>query len=129
MSEQITSLIERYAASYMAGDAEAIAAMCEDPFLAVRNGAAIHLADRGAIVAHFAANMAAYRAAGAASAEPLEIVVLEQGEVAVLATVSWVVRGSDGTPIRRFRTSYQLAGDPLRILAYVNHDPRPRVGP
>lgn len=107
----------------MASDAETVADMCEIPFLAVRSGEAFHLLDREAIVGHFAANMLAYRSAGAAAADIVDIDVHEQGTEAVLATVHWHVRAPDGTMIRDFRTSYQLvAANSWRILSYVNHD-------
>ena len=107
----------------MASDTQSVADMCEIPFLAVRSGEAFHLLDRQAVVDHFAANMLAYRSAGAAAADLVDIDVQEQGTEAVLATVHWHVRAPDGALIRDFRTSYQLvAADPWRILSYVNHD-------
>ena len=113
----------RYAERYMAGHAEAVADLCEVPFLAVRSGTAFHLPDRQAVVGHLAHNMAGYRSAGAASADIVAIDVQEQGTEAVLATVHWHVRAADGTVLRDFRTSYQLlVADPWRILSYVNHD-------
>ncbi|MES2208621.1 MAG: DUF4440 domain-containing protein [Chloroflexota bacterium] len=123
MTLELGSFFERYAERYMAGDAEAIADMCEAPFLAVRSGKAFHLPDREAVVGHLATNMTAYRSAGAASADIADIDVQEQGSEAVLATVHWHVRGPDGTMVRDFRTSYQLVvADPWRIVSYVNHD-------
>jgi hypothetical protein len=124
MHGHLRTLLERYAERYLAGDADAIADMCDVPFIAVRGGVPIHLLDRGALVEHFAANIAGYRAARAATAEIAHLDVLAQGEGAALATVSWHVIGVDGGTIREFRTSYQLAGiDDWVILAYVNHDP------
>lgn len=128
MSDDVTTLLERYAERYMAGDADAIAAMCEVPFLAVRRGALIHLGDREAVVAHFAANIAGYQSTGARSADILAIDALPLGDLARFATVTWHVGAADGSTIREFRTSCQLAGDPLRILSYVNHDVRPAAG-
>jgi hypothetical protein len=120
---QLGPFFDRYAERYMAGDAEAIADMCEAPFLAVRSGTAFHLGDREAVVGHLANNMTAYQSAGAASADIVDIDILEQGTDAVLATVHWHVRAPDGTIVRDFRTSYQLvAADPWQILSYVNHD-------
>jgi len=107
----------------MAGDAEAVADMCEVPFLAVRSGMPYHLLDRVALVGHLANNMTAYQSAGAASADFVGIDILQQGTEAALATVHWHVRAPDGTLVRDLRTSYQLvAADPWRILSYVNHD-------
>jgi len=123
MDNGLESFFARYAERYMAGDAEAVAEMCETPFLAVRSGEVFHLVDTEAVVGHFAANMLAYRSAGAAAADIAAIDVLEQGTEAVLVTVHWNVRAPDASMIRDFRTSYQLvAADPWRFLSYVNHD-------
>ncbi len=48
----IERFFEMYAERYMASDADAIAAMCEVPFLAVRESRAIHLGDRDAVREH-----------------------------------------------------------------------------
>ncbi len=123
MSAEIAALLGRYAEAYMAGDADWVAGVYDAPFLAVRGGQPIHLADRAAVVEHVGTLMAAYRAAGAARADIAGLDVLEQGDSAALATVRWNVRAADGTLIRDFRSSYQFVGpDPWRIVSYVNHD-------
>lgn len=122
MSIETRELFERYADLYMAGDAEGIADMYTTPFLAVRNGAPIYLADRPAVVEHLAGLMAAYARSGAAMAQIKNIDQLEQGDSATLVTVYWNVRSASGETIRDFRTSYQLVGRPSRIVSYVNHD-------
>jgi hypothetical protein len=107
----------------MAADTMAVADMCDAPFLAVRGGSAIHLADREAVADHLAGLMDSYRQAGAATADIAELDVLAQGDSAALATVRWNVRTAAGELIRDFRTSYQLVGpEPWRIVSYVNHD-------
>lgn len=119
----ISPFFARYAERYMASDAETVADMCDVPFLAVRSGEAFHLLDRAAVVGHFAANMLAYRSAGAAAADIVDMEIMDQGTEAVLTTVHWHVRAPDGTTIRDFQTSYQLiVADPWRIVSYVNHD-------
>jgi len=122
MPIEIREFFERYADRYMAGDAEAIADMYSAPFLAVRNGEPIHLADRSAVVEHLAGLMAAYARSGAAVAQVSDIDVLEQGDSATLVTAHWNVRSATGEMVRDFRTSYQLVGQPPRIVSYVNHD-------
>ena len=67
MSE-FDQFFEHYSMRYMASDADAIAAMYEAPFLAVREGRAIHLADAQAVRDHLAELMTAYRNAGATEA-------------------------------------------------------------
>lgn len=122
MSIEIQGLFERYAERYMASDAEAVADMYTAPFLAVRNGAPIYLADRASVVEHLAGLMAAYVRSGAAVAEISDVDPLEQGDSATLVTVHWKVRSASGEVIRDFRTSYELVGRPPRIVSYVNHD-------
>ncbi len=57
----IERFFEMYAERYMASDADAIAAMYEVPFLAVREGRSIHLGDAGAAREHLVGLMDAYR--------------------------------------------------------------------
>ena len=122
MSIEIHELFERYADRYMAGDAETVADMYTAPFLAVRNGTPIYLADRPSVVEHLAGLMTAYARSGAAVAQIKDIDQLEQGDSATLVTVHWTVRSASGEMIRDFRTSYQLVRRPSRIVSYVNHD-------
>lgn len=119
----VLAFFKRYAALYMAGDAQAVADIYAAPFLAVRSGKPIHLADRDAVVEHLSGLMMAYKKSGAASADIDGIDLLGQGDSALLATVHWVIRTADGGVVRDFRTSYQLVGwGPWQILSYVNHD-------
>jgi len=122
----LEAFFRRYAELYMASEAEAVADFYDAPFLAVRSGRPVHLGDRAAIVDHLSGLMAAYRASGAAVANVKSIQALSQGDGALLATVHWDVRAADGSAIRDFRTSYQLARDGTpdswRIVSYVNHD-------
>ena len=112
-----------YAGLLLAGDAEAVADLAEAPFVAVRGGSPVHLADRKALVDHLSALMKGFIDAGAAHADILDIQAVAQGDAALMATVHWAIRASDGKPIRDFRTSYQLVGDrEWRIVSYVNHD-------
>lgn len=123
MSGEIAALFTRYAELYMAGDADGVVDMYHIPFYAVRDGTPVQLADRPAVVEHTSEIMAAFRDAGAASADIGAIDVRSQGDSATLATVRWLVRSAGGEVIRDFHTSYQLIGPaPWRIVSYVNHD-------
>ena len=66
MDTTIESLIEEYARRYSAQDADGVTALCESPFLAIREGRAIHLPDRDAVREHFGTMMNTYRRKGAA---------------------------------------------------------------
>ena len=124
MSE-FDQFFEHYSMRYMASDADAIAAMYEAPFLAVREGRAIHLADAQAVRDHLAELMTAYRNAGATEAAMAGLDVKPLGRSSVLATVHWNALAADGTLVRDFHTSYQLLRDGStgwRILTYTNHD-------
>ena len=97
--------------------------LCLYPFVAIRGGAAIHLADRDAVREHFAAMMDAYRGAGAATWSPVEIDNHQLGEHASFATVRWNALDTDGKLLRDTLTTYHLLGGPAgwRFLSYTNH--------
>jgi hypothetical protein len=64
MATTIQSLIEEYARRYSAQDVDGVSALCEAPFLAIREGKAIHLPDGEAVRDHFATIMSTYRGNG-----------------------------------------------------------------
>lgn len=104
---------------------DAIAAMYEVPFLAVREGRTIHLGDREAVREHLAALMEAYRNAGATRATIAELQVTQLDRSSVIATVRWNALTADGTLLRDFTTSYQMLREESgewRILSYTYHD-------
>ena len=108
----------------MASDVAAISAVYEAPLLAVRDGKAIHLADREAVDAHLAELMAAYAASGAARADIDSLDVVELGASGAFVTVHWHVRDADGGLVKDFHTTYQLldtSPDGWRVLSYTNH--------
>src|SRR5918995_228657 len=57
MIDTIERFFETYAERYMASDVDAVAAMYEAPFLAVRENRPIHLIDREAVREHLAGLM------------------------------------------------------------------------
>ena len=118
------SFFKRYAERYMAGDAEAVAAMYEAPLLAVREGRAIHLPDKAAVREHLAGLMDAYGKAGAVRADVAALDVLPLGAYSAVATVRWHVLDADGGLVRDFSSTYHLLWDDptWRILSYTNHD-------
>jgi hypothetical protein len=89
MATTVESLIEEYARRYSAQDADGVTALCEAPFLAIREGRAIHLPDREALREHFATTMNTYRGKGAALWLPIEIESHPLGDSASFATVRW----------------------------------------
>ena len=113
----IDSLIHEYARRYSARDVEGVTELCHRPFVAIREGAAIHLADRDAVRDHFAAMIEAYRDAGYASFAPAAIDTRRLGERAAFATVRWHALDTDG------ETTYHLLVGPdgWRMLSYTNH--------
>jgi hypothetical protein len=92
----------------MASDADAIAAMYEVPFLAVREGRAIHLGDRDAVREHLGGLMEAYRNAGATSARIADLRVTRLDRTSAIATIRWNALADDGALLRDFVTSYQM---------------------
>jgi ketosteroid isomerase-like protein len=121
----IERFFETYAERYMASDADAIAAMYEVPFLAVREGRAIHLGDPAAVREHLVALMEAYRNAGATKATIAELQVTQLDRTSAIATVRWNALSGDGALLRDFATSYQMLREEprgWRILSYTYHD-------
>jgi len=123
-TEDLSPFFEHYAERYMAADVDAIGALYEAPLLAVRDGQAIHLADREAVRGHLAEVMAAYGRSGAARADIASLELAPLGASGVNATVNWHVRAADGSLLKDFRTTYQLlrTDGGWRILSYTNHD-------
>ncbi len=85
----IERFFEMYAERYMASDADAITAMYEAPFLAVREGRAIHLGDRETVREHLVGLMEACRNAGATSARIADLQVTRLDSTSAIATVRW----------------------------------------
>ncbi|HET7676779.1 MAG TPA: hypothetical protein VFK38_02930 [Candidatus Limnocylindrales bacterium] len=127
MPEDLRRFFQRYAEHYMAGDADVVASeMYAAPFLAVRDGSPIHLADREAVRDHLTGLMAAYQASGAAVAEIAGLDVMAQGDSAACVTIHWAIRSATGQIVRDLHTTYQLTGpEPWLIHSYVNHDTSP----
>ncbi len=123
MTTTVRSLIELYADRYSTHDAEGVAELCETPFLAIREGVAIHMADQYAVREHFASMMAAYRGQGATEWLPVAIDEHQMGEFAVFATVRWNARDEHGQILRDTHTTYHLLGGDggWRFLSYTNH--------
>ena len=119
----IDSLIDEYARRYSARDVEGVTGLCLWPFVAIREGAAIHLADRDAVRDHFTEMIDAYRDAGYASFAPAAIDARLLGERAAFATVRWHAVDIEGALARVRVTTYHLLAGPdgWRILSYTNH--------
>jgi hypothetical protein len=119
----LRSFFEHYAERYMASDVDTIAGWYEAPFLAVRDGQAIHLPDEPSVHEHLTGLMDAYRQAGAARADIASLDALSLGPSGALVTVNWHAVDAEGALIRDFHTSYHLLrhGDSWRILSYTNH--------
>ena len=119
----IQSFFDHYAERYMASDVDAIAAVYEAPFLAVRDGSAIHLPDGAAVQEHLAELMEAYGKAGAVRADIASLDTLPLGPSGAIVTVNWHAVDARGELVRDFHTSYHLLRDDAtwRILSYTNH--------
>jgi hypothetical protein len=119
----IDSFIKEYARRYSAREVDGVTELCLWPFLALREGAAIHLPDRAAVRDHFKAMIDAYNEAGYASFGPIAIETRELGEAAAFTTVRWHALDGDGDVVRDSQTTYHLLMTPdgWRILSYTNH--------
>jgi ketosteroid isomerase-like protein len=123
LASDLQAFFRQYAELFMAGDADAVAALYTAPAVAVRAGKPVPLATRAAVAKHLAGLIDGMRNGGAASAGIRGIEAMSQGDGALLATVHWELRDAGGSALRDFRTSYQLAtANDWRIISYVNHD-------
>ncbi|HMJ84175.1 MAG TPA: hypothetical protein VK504_13440, partial [Vicinamibacterales bacterium] len=101
MTATVDSFFDEYARRYTERDMEGVTNLCLWPFVAIRNGEAIHLPDRDAVRDHFASAIEAYRfAAGTAKWIPVEINARQLGEHSVFATVHWNALDADGQVVR-----------------------------
>jgi ketosteroid isomerase-like protein len=123
LGSDLQAFFRRYAELFMAGDADAVAAFYTAPAVAVRAGKPVPLATRAAVAKHLAGLIEGMKGSGAASADIRGIEAMSQGDGALLATVHWELRDAEGSTLRDFRTSYQLAtASDWRIISYINHD-------
>jgi hypothetical protein len=123
MTAAIDSLVREYSRRYSAREVEGVTDLCLWPFLAIREGARIHLADRDAVRDHFTAMIDAYRDAGYASFAPVAIDTRQLGEHAGSTTVRWHALWADGSVARDTLTTYHVLATPdgWRFLSYTNH--------
>jgi len=120
----VESFLDDYHRRYEDGNMRAVADLCVVPFLAVRRGEAIHMADRGDVVVHFASTIGMYRSVvGAQTWKRLETDVRQLGDRSVFVSVHWNALDADGQVLRNTWTSYHLLAveDEWRMLSYTNH--------
>lgn len=123
MSETVAAFMDEYISRYSARDVEGVTGLCIAPFLAIREGVAIHMADREALRDHFGSMIDRYRGGGVATWRRIEIDTRELGEPSVFTTVRWNALDADGNVLRDTRTTYHLLATPAgwRLLSYTNH--------
>ena len=124
MISELDRLFAHYADRFVASDVDAVSAMYEAPMVALREGQAIHLADRTAVREHLTELMAAYARSAVARADIAALTTVPLGKSSLFATVHWHVRDAGGVLLKDFHTTYHLLrvdGD-WRILSYTNHD-------
>ena len=123
MTATVDTLIHEYTRRYVGHDAAGVTELCLCPFLAIREGVPMHLADPGAVRDHFTTIMNAYRDAGYAAFSPVEIDTRQLGERAAFTTVRWQALDAAGKVARDTRTTYHLLATAAgwRFLSYTNH--------
>ena len=123
-TDAVDALIHEYTRRYVARDHDGVTALCEAPFLAIRDGRPIHLLDRDAVRDHFSTVMDAYLAAGYAGFAPVTIDTRELGERSAFATVRWHAFDGGGNVARDSLTTYHLLETERgwRFVSYTNHD-------
>lgn len=123
MATDVESLVQEYARRYSAREADSVTELCLWPFVAIREGVAIHLGDRVALRDHFSMMIDAYRDAGYTSFAPVAIDTHQLGEHSAFATVRWHALDTNGNVARDTQTTYHLLATPdgWRFLSYTNH--------
>jgi hypothetical protein len=123
VSESVDAFMDEYIRRYSDRDVEGVTELCLAPFLAIREGVPIHMADHDAVRDHFGAMIDAYRGGGVATWRRIESDTRELGEHAVFTTVRWNALGADRKVLRDTRTTYHLLAIPggWRLLSYTNH--------
>ena len=123
VSSTVEEVLDEYGRRYLDGDTEGVAALCEVPFLAVRDGETFHLPDRQAVLDHFQTQIDGYHAAGGAAIERVSLDVRQLGQRSCIATACWHVLGRDRELVKERITTYHLVGSDgnWRILSYTNH--------
>ena len=123
MPDTVGAFMDEYIGRYSARDVEGVVELCLAPFLAIRGGVPIHLADRDAVRDHFGAMIDAYRGGGVATWRRIETDTRELGEYSVFTTIRWNAVDEDGSVLRDTRTTYHLlaTADGWRLLSYTNH--------
>lgn len=121
---EMQQFLTRYAHLYMASDVDTVSELYEAPFLAVREGRAIHLRDRHEVEEHLAQLMQAYRDSGATSADIKGFETKPLGRSGASVTVHWHIVDAEGGLVRDLFTTYHLLrdADSWKILSYTNHD-------
>lgn len=124
MARTAEEVLDEYGRRHLEGDTAGVVALCEVPFLAVRDGDTFHLPDAQAVLDHFQAHIDAYHAAGGTAIERVSLDLQRLGERSCIATVCWHVLGRDQELVKERITTYHLvaANDNWRILSYTNHD-------
>jgi hypothetical protein len=123
MSETVDAFMDEYISRYSRREVEGVTELCLAPFLAIREGVPIHMADRNALRDHYGAMIDRYRGGGVATWKRIESETHELGEYSAFTTVRWNALDADGNVLRDTRTTYHLLATPAgwRLLSYTNH--------
>jgi SnoaL-like domain len=123
MLPTVDAFMDEYIRRYSERDVEGVTELCFAPFLAIREGVPIHMADRDAVRDHFGAMIDAYRRGGVPTWKRIESDTRELGDHAVFSTVRWNALDAEGNVLRDTFTTYHMLaiGDGWRLLSYTNH--------
>src|SRR5262245_28712714 len=102
----VDAFMDEYIRRYSERDVEGATELCRAPFVAIREGAPIDMADRDAVRDHFAAMIDTYRGSGVATWRRIESDTRELGEHSVFTTVRWNALDANGNVLRDTRTTY-----------------------
>ena len=124
MKTALQAFFERYARAFEALDAARIASFYTVPCMSMRGDGSIHVfRAREEVEAFFKGVAQTYHGEGMRRSEAQNLQLAPIGGRSTLATMDWVLFRADGSEIRRWRQSYNVAriGGEWRIMLSTFH--------
>lgn len=124
MTADLQAFFDAYGRAFEALDAPRIAAFYTVPCMSMRGDGSLHVfRSREEIEAFFRGVAQSYHAEGMRRSQARNLEAAAVGGKSTLATMDWVLYRADGSEIRRWRQSYNLArlGGEWRIMLSTFH--------
>ena len=124
IGEEIRAFFDQYTDAFNSFDGKQIAALYYMPTVTMRGDGSIHcLQSREDLASFFQRVVDTYRKEGYSDGNLMNFEILAIGGLSALATMDWVMRRQDGSVIRKWRQSYNVARTPTgwKILVSTFH--------